>query len=180
MRLRKLLSLNLIWLAASILLFYFFFTSLITTYDKHPTLILHEGVLEDKTDILEPKTENEHTRIRLKLAGDTTWYTASSYYHHINDRVFTGDTVMIYTKPITSAWGNTVIDELAGQSWTTKDPNEIFQFVAKKDNDMIMSYKAYQQRGKPFVWLKLFIALVLLAFYLYKLSGKKSRFILET
>ena len=67
---------------------------------------IHEGVVQEKIIAIDSSRRIKRRIIKLKLSNDTTVYISSKYVDGINTLIQLNDSVQIYTKDISSRFGN--------------------------------------------------------------------------
>lgn len=138
-------------------------------------LVKHIGVVERKYIEKEKRPGDTEGRsdsidvLRIKFFGSIDIYSATGKIRYYDYAINVGDTLKLYTKPITSLFGNHVTD--AGGSLTTHDPNHIYHLVTQKDNDVVIDFERHKEELKNTA--ALFGALGIIMFIIYLFSRGK-------
>jgi hypothetical protein len=147
----------------------------------HPNkLTLHTGIVERKWIDSERREKIYEPILYLKLSGDTHAYKASRYISLIDRSLSIGDSIQLCTKKITSAFGNTISDEDGRRTWTTVNPDEIFQLISTRDNRPLIDAEVTRQDQVAMFWMYPLASLLFLGWFLYRRSGQKSMFVIES
>lgn len=146
--------------------------------DGYEKLISHKGIVENKSFVIEKDDKNDSLVIaKIKLFNDDTVYSVSSYAIRVLNLIEVGDSVELFSKPITSRTGNFVTNGKA--VWNTQNPNELFHIVSKKYDTPIIDFNEHRDNLKNSLWGFPLGSLLFFGWYLYRRSGWKSPFISE-
>ena len=111
----RLFSVNTIILICAIAIIPFAISQIVEVFQGFDQLKIHEGVVQEKIIAIDSSRRIKRRIIKLKLSNDTTVYISSKYVDGINTLIQLNDSVQIYTKDISSRFGNLwLIKEVMG------------------------------------------------------------------
>jgi hypothetical protein len=170
---------NLMILAGGFAFFSMGVTQCTQIFDKFDRLRPHYGVVEaewmdtiygeDKFDV--------YTKIRL-VENDTV-FTAYRFASGVSNLLEPGDSVEIFTKPVTSFMGNMSGSGKGGMK-NTRDPFEIFHMTSPKYTDPIINYEDHQEDMKNSFWFWFLFSFIFFGWFFYRRSGRKSAMVFES
>jgi hypothetical protein len=178
--LKALVRASTFFLFFSVALLYLFVDQLMELNYNSRKLIEHRGVVEKK--YIEKEfigNHNEDSRrdsvdaIRIKLYGRPEIYSVTGRIVYYDYAIQVGDTVKLYTKPITSVFGNYVAG--GSSTWTTHDPNYIYHLISEKDHSVIINFDMYKENLANTIWIFGGFGIGLFILYLFsRRSGRSS------
>lgn len=135
---------------------------------SYKNLVAHPGVVEDKRiEVMNSGAPDRHSlfSVVFKLKGDESEYRIFYKAAAVKYLVQIGDSVMFFTKKITSDRGNYILD---GQGTVySKNPDELFQIILKGYKNPIVDYHDYQSELKTNAWVIPVLSLLLFAWYAF-------------
>jgi hypothetical protein len=114
--------------------------------------------------------------LTLQLENDTTHYVVSRLVNYLFDNLKYGDSIQLYTKPV-PFFGHIVAEP--GSSWTSKNPHEVFHLVLTAKKDVLIDFEENKRNARTLAWIFPLIGLLIIGYFFYLRSGKKSRFIMQ-
>lgn len=175
---KKIFSINSVILLFAIVILYIGFKQLIDSFYDFKDLRPQKGIVANKYIFTENKGQEDSIRSIRVILTNNEQYVASRYTEVIDNLVQIGDTVQIFTKPITSKWGN-VIANGKGDAWNTKDSAEIFHLISNKYESPLLSFDENKAELRESVWIWPVFSLCMFGWFFYRRSGLKSPFIIE-
>ena len=186
---RRILSINTVILAFAVFALFLGLRQIIETFEGFDTLIIHKGTVKNKflsykyfthRGTVSKKEELDSVQLfQFRIVGDSVLYTASRYPKGLYNLIQVGDSVTIYTKPVTSRFGNTVSNG-KGRIWKTKSPSEVYHLVTPNHDSPLIDYNEHMNSLKGSVWLWPLFSLLLFGWFFYRRSNVKSPFVSET
>lgn len=159
-------------------------------FDGFDKLTTHKGVLSNKwlrekyffrynSRTKQEETNDSSGIFCFTVFDGTITYTASWNVDELDRLLQPGDSMVFYTKPVTSKIGNFVTN---GKSrvWNTHSPYEVYHLQSNKYDTPLMDYKDHLSHLKHTVWLWPLFSIILLGWYLYRRSGTKSPLVMES
>ena len=125
--LRKIISANTFILLAACLTVPFSYNALTQVFEGWDDLEYHSAVLSEKYLVPERIMDDSIQVVKLRMEGDEKIYSVSKFSNRVYNLLEVGDTLVFYTKPITSDYGNYVMDEK--RMWNTRTSNEVFHLT---------------------------------------------------
>lgn len=186
--LRKIFNINNLILVFAIVFFSVGVYQFAESFDRFDKMLEHKGIVESKYISYKffsyagsyryTKRQDSAPVFNFKVFGDSRWYTTSIQPEGVNNLIEAGDSIDFYTKEITSKYGNTVHNG-KGRFWNTHSPNEVFHIVSNKYPDPVVDFYTYSSNLRSSSWVFPLLALIMLAWYFYRRSGKKSALVHE-
>jgi hypothetical protein len=175
---KRLFSLDTIILIFAIASIPFAVRQFIEVSDDFAQLNLHGGIIQAKASTIDSSKKVQRRIIRLKILNDTTTYSISRYVDKVNNLIEVNDSVQLYTKGITSKFGNFIIDE-HGNGWNTRDENEVFHLTSTKYTDPIIDFEENKTKHRKIIWIWPIMSLLFFVWYFYRRFGFKIPVIVE-
>lgn len=175
---KSLFSVDTIILVFAIAIIPFAVRQFIEVSEDFAQLTLHSGIVKEKARTIDSSRNVQRTIIRLKIINDTTTYSISRYVDKVDNLIELNDSVRLYTKGVTSKFGNFITDE-HGNGWNTRDKNEVFHLTSSKYSTPIVDFEEHKTSHRKIVWMWPIMSLLFFAWYFYRRSGFKTPFIVE-
>jgi|GEM_PF-5385481 hypothetical protein len=143
-------------------------------------LIRHDGIVENMSFSTD-STNKEHFRkvLNISLLNNDTTFITSTCADGVATSIQPGDSITLYTKDVPGGFGNTICYQSGSDSWTTKNPNEIFHLVNNRNKEIIIDYDLIKDNLRSGVWIWPFAGLCFLGWALFTITGAKSPFFIE-
>lgn len=177
---RQVISINGILLFAACFAFWASINHLGQTSHNFSDLKHRAGIIEKKTFLTKYYDADDSLQItRIKLLDNDTMFSVSSRAIIAYNLLEVGDSVELFTKNISSDWGNTVMVN-SGHFRNTHNQNEVFHILCARYPVPILDFYEIQDGVKNVAWMPFFVCIGLLVWYLYRRSNWRSPFIIES
>jgi hypothetical protein len=141
-------------------------------YDNNK-LIPHLGIIKDKT-IKTEKDDDTQRRIFYFTLDDGKEYRISRTANYMDEKLLVGDSIKFYTKKQGWIFGSSVIDDYGG-SFTSNNPNEVFEVISCKDNFVILDFAYNKEHLRRLLWMSPVFALFLFCLFYFNYPRNNSQ-----
>jgi hypothetical protein len=169
---------------SSVILFaglYTCFTSILVIkevfYNKYK-LVANVGVVSNKVISIDTVMNRPKDILLLTLNNSTT-YKLSKYVNFANDYLNIGDSIKIFTKPLSIIGVNFLISEDGGGLWMTENVNEVYEIFSIPKNEIIVDFSEHKQKIKKLIPFPIVVSIALLFWFIYRVKRWKSPLISE-
>ena len=186
---RRIFSINTVILAFAIFALFLGLRQIVEIFEGIDTLIVHKGIVNKKylsnkyftsRGTVSVKEDQDSVRLfQFRIVGDTALYTASRYAKGLDNLIQVEDSVIFYTKPVTSRFGNTVSNG-KGRIWKTDSPSEVYHLITPSHDSPLIDYNEHIDSIKESIWIWPLFSLLLFGWFFYRRSRVKSPFVSET
>jgi hypothetical protein len=141
-------------------------------------LVEHTGVVERKyiekqmrSNDPDHRSQDSVAVFRIKVSHRPAVYIASGRIAYLDYMINVGDTLKLYTKPLTSIFGNYVSD--GSGFYTTHNPNHIYHLIGP-DGSIVINFDRQKQGLMKTIWICGLCGVILFLIYLYHRPGRKN------
>ena len=152
---------------------------IIQSYATVSDLVSHKGVIEKKQMDTVLKENSYDLFVKIKLVENDTIYTVSQLAEGVYNILEAGDSVEIFTKPVTAGLGNVSTDGKGG-AVTTRDPNAVFHLTTPRYDEPIVDYRIHNADSRTSGIVMSILSFIFFGWYWYRRSGRKFPHVTET
>ena len=168
---RKLFSINTLILIAAFCWLAFGIRQVFEIFANFNELIPHKGQIASKQIYTENPGEKDSLKfIKLRFA-DGKEYVVSRYVERLDNLLSVGDSAELFTKKITSAFGNQITNG-EERTWHTMDDRDVFHLVSNRYDTPLVDFGENKSNLIKTSWLFPFFSSCFFGWYFYRWSGR--------
>ena len=141
-------------------------------------LVKHQGVVASK-DLYTEKAGNKDSINGIKIGlTNSEEYVVSRYAKRLDNLLVVGDSIELYTKPVSGLFGNFITNG-SGRVWNTRNAKEVFHLHSMRYEGPLVDFEEDRRALRKTAFSFPLCSLLFLGWFLYRRSKRKSPLVKE-